>query len=84
MISTVGGALPEVVGDAGLLVPIRDSAAIAEAIDELLNNDQKRQTLSEAGRARILKHFSWKVAAEQMVQHYQLIMTETADVHANH
>tara|TARA_R110002072_G_scaffold89232_3_gene199869 strand:- start:45025 stop:46404 length:1380 start_codon:yes stop_codon:yes gene_type:complete len=84
VISTVGGALPEVVGDAGLLVPIRDSAAIAEAIDELLNNDQKRQTLSEAGRARILKHFSWKVAAEQMVQHYQLIMTETADVHADH
>ncbi|MFT7138613.1 MAG: glycosyltransferase involved in cell wall biosynthesis [Sulfitobacter sp.] len=84
VISTTGGALPEVVGDAGILVPVRDSVAIAEAIIDLLNNDQKRETLGEAGRARILKHFSWKVAAKQLVQHYQAIMTEATDVHANH
>ena len=84
VISTTGGALPEVVGDAGILVPVRDPAAIAEAIIDLLNDDQKREALGEAGRARILKHFSWKVAAEQLVQHYQAIMTEAKDVHANH
>jgi glycosyltransferase involved in cell wall biosynthesis len=84
VISTVGGALPEVVGDAGILIPVRDSAAIATAISDLLDSDEKRADLSIAGRNRILKHFSWKVAAEQMVQHYHKIMTETADVHANH
>jgi glycosyltransferase involved in cell wall biosynthesis len=76
--------LPEVVGDAGILVPVRDPDAIAAAITDLLNNDQKRQTLGDAGRARILQHFSWTVAAKQLVQHYQAIMTETKNVHANH
>ena len=84
VISTTGGALPEVVGDAGILVPVRDPDAIAAAITDLLNNDQKRQTLGEAGRARILEHFSWTVAAKQLVEHYQAIMTETKNVHANH
>ena len=32
VISTTGGALPEVVGDAGILVPPGDAAALREAI----------------------------------------------------
>jgi glycosyltransferase involved in cell wall biosynthesis len=84
VISTNGGALPEVVGDAGIIVPVRDADAIAAAITDLLANESKRVRLGLAGRERILNHFSWQVAAQQMVQHYEAIMTETSDVHANH
>ena len=83
VISTNGGALPEVVGDAGVIVPVRDPNALALAISELLADEEKRDTLGRAGRERILTHFSWQVAAEQMTQHYQTIMTESLDVHAN-
>ena len=38
VISTTGGALPEVVGDAGLLVPPADPAALAAAIRRLLDH----------------------------------------------
>ena len=38
VISTTGGALPEVVGDAGLLVPPADPAALAAAIRRFLDH----------------------------------------------
>jgi glycosyltransferase involved in cell wall biosynthesis len=76
VISTTGGALPEVVGDDGVLVPVRDDQAIADAISDLLGNDVKREQLGIAGRERILQHFSWKVAADQVVTQYQKIMKE--------
>ena len=74
VISTRGGALPEVVGDCGIIVPVRDPAAIARAIKELINNPDKRSELSKRGRERILKYFSWKVAAHEMVDLYHEVL----------
>ena len=76
VVSTNGGALPEVVGDAGVIVPIRDETAIANAISELLADETKCQQIGAAGRARILEKFSWAVAAEQVVAQYRQIMKE--------
>ncbi len=76
VISTRGGALPEVVGDAGVLVPVRDEDAIAHALTDLLSDEKKREQLGDAGRARILKHFSWEVAAKQVVAQYMNIIKE--------
>lgn len=70
VISTDGGALPEVVGNCGIIVPTRDEKAIANAIVDLLGNPAKRQQLGRKGRARIVDLFSWKVAAENMVNLY--------------
>lgn len=70
VISTCGGALPEVVGDGGLLVPVRDEGAISAAIKRLLENEAERERLSIVGRERILQLFSWRVAASQMVDYY--------------
>lgn len=77
VISTRGGALPEVVGDAGVLVPVRDHQAIARAISNLLANDLERERLSRAGRDRILQKFSWTVAAHQMEQYYRKVISAT-------
>lgn len=53
VISTLGGALPEVVGDAGILVPPADAAALRDAIVALLNDPERRMRLGEAGLARV-------------------------------
>ncbi|MEX2488956.1 MAG: glycosyltransferase family 4 protein [Pseudomonadales bacterium] len=76
VISTTGGALPEVVGDAGVLVPVRDPGAIANAITDLLDNPEKRAELSRKGRERIVSCFSWDVAATRMVNCYEQVLTE--------
>ncbi|MEX1670596.1 glycosyltransferase family 4 protein [Zhongshania guokunii] len=70
LISTDGGALPEVVGDAAVQVPVRDSAAIAEALQALLASPAKREQLAAAGRQRIEELFCWRRAAQQMSNYY--------------
>lgn len=78
VISTDGGALPEVVGDAGITVPVKDSGAIAGAVKSLFEDDNKRQQLAMAGRSRIESLFCWRRAAQQMTGYYsQVIATNS-------
>jgi len=77
VISSNGGALPEVVGDAGVIVPKGDRKALAAAIAELLDNPEKRQSLGEAGRQRILETFCWDKAAQQFTRYYQRMLEES-------
>ena len=72
VVSTDGGALPEVVGSAGRVVPAGDPAALETAIGELLSMDSaERESIGLAGRERILNNFSWARAADSMVDAYR-------------
>ncbi|MEM6850208.1 MAG: glycosyltransferase family 4 protein [Pseudomonadota bacterium] len=70
VIATTGGALPEVVGDAGLLVPPGDAAALASAIDRLLSDAALRAELGAAGHRRVEERFTWTRCAEAMTRIY--------------
>ena len=74
VVSTNGGALPEVVGEAGVIVPAKSVDALADAIGDLLEDEQRRIELSAAGRQRILEKFSWQVCAAEMVNYYRLVL----------
>jgi glycosyltransferase involved in cell wall biosynthesis len=75
VISTTGGALPEVVGDAGILVPPGSADALAAAIGQLLNDKQAQQRMSEAGTKRVKEKFSWEQAARKTLEVYQEVLT---------
>ena len=77
VISTSGGALPEVVGNAGVLVPPADSEALRRAIVALLDDPQRQRQLAEAGLARVRHSLTWRHAAEKTVQVYR----EAIDAH---
>lgn len=66
-------SLPEVVGDAGLLVDPRDTLAIAEAIKKILNDPQFAKGLRQKGLARV-KEFSWAKMARATLGIYQEIL----------
>jgi glycosyltransferase involved in cell wall biosynthesis len=76
VISTTGGALPEVVGDAGMLVPPRDHRALAGAIDHLCRHPEKAQALGRAGYQRVLRHFTWEAAARKTVAVYRQVIDD--------
>ena len=78
VVATDGGALPEVVGDAGITVPKRDEIALADAIGTLLAKPELRQSLARKGRARVLKLFSWEVAAKDMSKLYRQVISGKA------
>ena len=71
VISTTGGALPEVVGDAGILVPPADPSALTNAITKVLNNPDLAEQLSIAGYQRVQNHLTWHAAAKKTVDAYR-------------
>jgi glycosyltransferase involved in cell wall biosynthesis len=75
VISTDGGALPEVVGDAGVIVPAKSVSALVDAISQLLEDTEQQARLAILGRERILKEFCWQVCADQMTDYYHQVLT---------
>ena len=65
-------SLPEVVGDAGLLVPPMDIEKLAESMNRLLKDDQLHTALREAGLKRA-GQFTWKASAKKLVQIYRMM-----------
>ncbi|MDQ2649447.1 MAG: glycosyltransferase family 4 protein, partial [Actinomycetota bacterium] len=62
-------ALPEVVGDAGVLVPAREPDAWARALVDLLGDDARRVALAAAGAERA-QRFSWTANAGALLDVY--------------
>lgn len=59
-------AMPEVVADAGLLVPADDVGAWADAVDEIVASDSLASRLSAAGQARA-EHYAPAIAASRLL-----------------
>jgi len=76
VIATTGGALPEVVGDAGVLVPPRDAGALSAAIEDLLDNPARAEAIGAKGYARVQAHFTWRRAAEKTVAAYREVIDD--------
>jgi glycosyltransferase involved in cell wall biosynthesis len=64
VIGTNVGAIPEAVGEAGLLVPADDPAALAVALRRLLEDHAARAALAGKARAAALRLPRWTDAAE--------------------
>lgn len=60
VVATQGGALPEIVvpGETGLLVPMGDAAAMADAVGILINDFDRALAMGEAGRRRVQERFT--------------------------
>jgi glycosyltransferase involved in cell wall biosynthesis len=52
LVATAVGGLPDLVGDAALLVPYGDARALADAVGGLLGDPARRRRLAAAGRAQ--------------------------------
>jgi len=70
VVASDSGSLPEVLGDAGVLVRPGDDGALAAALTELRDDPGLRAALSEAGSRRA-EHFSWGATAERQKAMYE-------------
>jgi glycosyltransferase involved in cell wall biosynthesis len=81
LVSTSGGALPEVVGRDGetaLVVPPGDSGALAAKVSWALDEPGLRPTVGAAGRQRVIDQWSWRHTAERTVDQYRILLEEHA------
>ena len=70
VIASNQGALPEIAGDAAILVQPQSVTCIADAIFELLRNDALHDRLKAAGKKRAAE-FTWQKAAEATLSLYR-------------
>lgn len=64
------GAIPEVVGDAGILVRQGDFVALSEAVRGLYENPELRAEIGDRGTARARTLYANEVVAEQIAEVY--------------
>ena len=70
VVASDAGALPEVLGDAAVLVSVGDRDALANALLTVLDDDGVRRRLVDAGSARAAR-YSWLQCAEGLVALYR-------------
>jgi len=82
VLATSVGGLPEVVvhGETGLLIPVEDTAALAEAIVFLLEHPQEAIQMGETGRRRVQDVFNWQRCVDAYDDLYQNLATKVAHV----
>ena len=67
VVASAVGALPEVVGEAGVLLPCDDVSRWADELSALLEDAPRRRRLSQLGLAQA-ERFSWHHAAQMSLQ----------------
>lgn len=66
-------------GTAGRLVPVGDSAALADALNELLGHRDRREELVRAAN-QVVGEYDWPVVAEQILRVYETVTVGDARV----
>ena len=76
IIATDGGALPEIVlpGETGLLVPMGNAVAMADAIRELLSHPEQAMAMGDAGRLRVRRRFTISHTARRLEDIYDFLL----------
>lgn len=70
VIATSVGGIPEVIDEAGILVPTQNGRAIADAIVKILDTPGEKERLGKALNVRVLQHFSKEAMLAQTIEVY--------------
>lgn len=78
VVSTLSGGIPEAVrhGETGLLVRERDTKALTEAIQLLLQNEELWQRYSHAGRKHVIDHFNLAQQTSRLEDAFEQVISE--------
>jgi glycosyltransferase involved in cell wall biosynthesis len=77
VVGSDSGEIPNVIGDAGIIVAERDSRALGQALQQLAESVQLRRDLRKRGRARVEAMFSQAGVAAQTAEVYNEMMSKT-------
>jgi glycosyltransferase involved in cell wall biosynthesis len=75
VVATNGGGVPEIIedGQTGILVPMDDAPALAEAICSVLADPEKAKAMGARARQRVMDHFTAKETARRVQAVYEEI-----------
>ncbi len=76
VIGSDSGAIPEVVGGGGLIVPEADPPALARAIERLRQNADERAAFAQEGKRQVDERYTWQRVAERMADIYRRVAAD--------
>jgi glycosyltransferase involved in cell wall biosynthesis len=76
VIGSDSGAIPDVIGEAGLVFPEDDRDALASCLRQLIEGPAYRDALGKQGRARVLQRFTQAQVAAQTVAIYREMLQQ--------
>jgi glycosyltransferase involved in cell wall biosynthesis len=65
------GALPDIVGRAGLVHPVGDDKQLAQSLLQVLSSAELRRSLGAAARARAVKTYTWQAMSDSYLELYR-------------
>ena len=77
MVASNKSALPETIGEAGILIDPADTVALANAVEGLFMDQGHRANLIALGRRRVV-NFTWTQCMERLLAGIAKIQAETA------
>lgn len=78
VVASSAGALPEIVGPAGVVVAEEDVVAIAEALQRLHDDPAERVRLATAGRQRVMAEYTDAAIAEKTLRFWREAIAATS------
>lgn len=79
VIGTNSGAIPDVVGSAGIVVPEGEPLALAHAVKDLLDDRALSATLGAIGRRQVERLYTWEKVAQNMHVVYKDVLSRPVD-----
>jgi glycosyltransferase involved in cell wall biosynthesis len=75
VVATNGGGVPEIVqdGKTGILVPMGDASAMAEAICRICADPILARTMGSSGKQRVAEHFTIEQTARKVESVYAIL-----------
>jgi glycosyltransferase involved in cell wall biosynthesis len=77
-VGSAAGAIPETLGDAGVVVPEEDVTALSETLQRLHDDPAEYQRLGAAGRRRVMDAFTDTAIAERTLAFWRDLIRATA------
>ena len=76
VVGSDSGEIPHVIGPAGLTFPEDNLQSLHEILFQLLKDETLRRELRQAGRERVLAHYTQNMIAARTVDVYREMMSE--------
>ena len=77
VVGSSSGAIPEVIGKAGLIFPEGNVVAFAECLSRLREDEESRTNCGEIGYNRAHGLFSWQCVADDMMEIYRDVLGQS-------
>ncbi|HDS09872.1 MAG TPA: glycosyltransferase family 1 protein [Firmicutes bacterium] len=81
VLGTDSGAIPDVIGDAGVIVEERNPGALARGLEKILNDEKFRSELIQKGFERVEKNFFWESIADRVIKVIKELALQNSEFH---